>query len=241
MSAEEVEMQYADRLLDFHLTHGTPPSQFLTWETLMKCPSLLMDSCLNDLDWDTIPGLFNHLDTVKMMHINLDIATSWWINESYGVFNPDDIVNHNLVLVLFLTPNAQPWVEPSNSVIGNYVFSAVVMYKLTAQNMCCLRDAISELCELTRQNTPAIALVSLSEVTLYFPYPTKEDRVDHTIIPVNNGMTQVIGPMSAFLVGCLLRVIKPLSYLLLLGWMLRPGILTGVLTLYRELYGLTTI
>ena len=108
MSTEEVETQYANRLLDFHLTHGTPPSQFLTWENLMKCPSLLMDSCLDGLDWDTIPGLFDHLDAIKMTHIDLDIATIWWIGEPYNIFNPDHTVSYNLVLALFLTPNAQP-------------------------------------------------------------------------------------------------------------------------------------
>ena len=97
-----------------------------------------MDSCLDDLDWDTIPGLFDHLDTVKMMHIDLDIATSQWIEESYDVFNPNDIVCHNLVLALFLTPNTQPRVELTNSIIGNYVFSMVVMYKPMAQDTCSL-------------------------------------------------------------------------------------------------------
>ena len=75
MSTEEIEAQYSDRLLDFHLTHGTP-SQFLTWESLTKCLSLLMDTRLDGLDWDTIPGLFDRLDTIKTMHIDLNIATS---------------------------------------------------------------------------------------------------------------------------------------------------------------------
>ena len=97
MSTEEVEAQYVDRLLDFHLTHGTPPGQFLTWENLTKCPSLLMDPHLDGLDWDTIPGLFDHLDTVKVTHIDLDIATGRWIDELYDIFNPDDIISHNLL------------------------------------------------------------------------------------------------------------------------------------------------
>ena len=142
-------------MLDFHLTHGTPASQFLMWENLTKCPSLLMDSHLDGLDYNTIPGLFDHLDTIKATHINLDIATNRWIEESYDVFNPDDTVSHNLVLALFLTANAQHRVELSNSVRGNYVFSAVVMYKPMAQNMCCLQDAISQLCELTRSSPSA--------------------------------------------------------------------------------------
>ena len=208
MSTEEIEAQYADRLLDFHLTHSTPPSQFLTWENLTKCPSLLMDIRLDGLDWDTISGLFDCLDTIKTMHIDLNIATSQWMNESYDICNPDDTISHNLVLALLLTSNAQPRVEPMNNVIGNCVFSAVVMYKPTAQNMCSLQDAVSELCEFARKDTPAITLVSLSEATSYFPYRAEEDRIDYTIVPVDNGMTQVIGPSPAFLVGRLLHVIE---------------------------------
>ena len=122
------------------MSNKTPPSQFLTWENLTKCPSILMDTHLDGLDWDTVPGLFDHQDAVKMMHIDLDIATSWWIEESYDVFNPDDIISHNLVLALFLTPNTQPQVELTNSIIGNYIFSGVVMYKLTVQDMCVLYE-----------------------------------------------------------------------------------------------------
>ena len=63
-------------------------------------------------------------------------------------------------------------------------------------------------CEFARKDTPAVTLVSLSESTSYFPYPAEEDRIDYTIIPVDNEMTQVIGPSSAFLVGRLLHVIE---------------------------------
>ena len=53
-----------------------------------------------------------------------------------------------------------------------------------------------------------MVLISLSEVTTYFPFPAEEDRVDYAIVPVDNGMTWVLGPTSAFLMGRLLRVIK---------------------------------
>ena len=43
---------------------------------------------------------------------------------------------------------------------------------------------------------------------MYFPYPAEEDCIDYAIIPVNNGMTWVVGPTSVFLVGHLLCVIK---------------------------------
>ena len=62
MSSEEMEVQYADKLLDFHVSHGTPASLFLTWGNLMKSLPLLTDTHLNGLDWDTIPGLFDHLE-----------------------------------------------------------------------------------------------------------------------------------------------------------------------------------
>ena len=81
------------------------------------------------------------------------------------------------------------------------------MYKPMAQNTCSLWDAVSKLCEFARDKTSAIALISLSEAASYFPYPDKEDCVDYTIVQVDNRMTQVVGPTSAFLVGQLLRVI----------------------------------
>ena len=76
-----------------------------------------------------------------------------------------------------------------------------------AQNTCSLWDTVSKLCEFVRDKTPAIALISLSEAASYFPYLDEEDHVDYAIVQVNNRMTQVIGPTSAFLVGRLLRVI----------------------------------
>ena len=106
-----------------------------------------MDSLLNGLDWDTIPGLFDHLDTVKATHINLDIVTSQWMHESFDIFNLDRVISHNFVLVLFLTPNHQACVESSNEVLRDYVFLAVVMYKLMAQHTCPLHSAVNDLCE----------------------------------------------------------------------------------------------
>ena len=51
-------------------------------------------------------------------------------------------------------------------------------------------------------------IISLLEEASYFPYPSAEDHVDYAIIPVVNGMTQVIGSTSEFLVGRLLLVIE---------------------------------
>ena len=80
MSAEEITEQYIEKLLDVHLSTGTAPSQFLTWGNMTKCPTLLIDSCLNGLDWDTIPGLFDCLNTIKATLINLDIVTGFWMH-----------------------------------------------------------------------------------------------------------------------------------------------------------------
>ena len=190
------------------MSHGTPASQFLTWENLTKSPSLLTDTHLDGLDWDTIPGLFDHLDEVKTTHIDLEIASSRWLEESFDVFNLDDDASHNLPLALFLMPNAQPWVELSNDINGDYVFSALVMYKPTAQSTYSLWDAISKLWEFARDKTLAVALVSLSEAASYFPYPDEEDFIDYAIVPVDNGMTRVVEPTSAFLVGQLLHMIN---------------------------------
>ena len=107
MSTEELAAQYVEKLLDFHLSNGTAPSQYLIWGNLTKCPALLMDSRLNGLDWDTIPGLFDHIDAVKATLIDLEIITGQWVQESFNIFNLDGIVSHNLALVLFLTPNHQ--------------------------------------------------------------------------------------------------------------------------------------
>ena len=114
--------QYVDKFLDFHIPNQMAPSQYLTWGNLTKCPALLMNSHLDGLDWDTIPGLFNHLDAVKVTLIDLEIVTGWWVHESFDIFNLDGDVSHNLVLVLFLTPNHQTHVESSNEVLGDYVF-----------------------------------------------------------------------------------------------------------------------
>ena len=147
MSTEELTVQYVDKLLDFHIPNQRAPSQYLTWGNLTKCPALLMDSHLNGLDWDTIPGLFDCLDAVKATRIDLEIVTGQWVHESFDVFNSDGVISHNLVVVLFLTPNRQTRVDSSNKVLGDYVFSAVVMYKLTAQRTCPLRNAVNNLCE----------------------------------------------------------------------------------------------
>ena len=97
--------------------------------------------------------------------------------------------------------------EPSNNIIGDYVFSAVVMYKPMAQSTFSLWEAINKLCEFIKNRTPAVALVSLSEGASYFPYPVEEDCVDYAIVPLDNRMTRVVGPTAAFLVGRLLHVI----------------------------------
>ena len=91
---------------------------------------------------------------------------------------------------------------------NNYQLSLHPVYKPMAQDMCSLRSAVSELCEHAKKKIPAITLISLFEVATYFLYPAEEDHIDNTIVAVDNGMTQVIGSTSVFLVGHLLRVIE---------------------------------
>ena len=95
MSTEELAAQYIDKLLDFHIPNQTAPSQYLRWGNLKKCSALLMDSHLDSLDWDTIPGLFDHLDVVKATLIDLEIVTGRWVHQSFDIFNPDGIISHN--------------------------------------------------------------------------------------------------------------------------------------------------
>ena len=123
------------------------------------------------------------------------------MHKPFDVFNPDGIISHNLALVLFLTPNHQACVESSNEVLGDYVFSAVVMYKLTVQHTCPLCSAVNDLCECAQNKTPSLVFVGLSESASYFPYPLVADHVDYAIVLVNNGMTWVVGLMSEFIVG----------------------------------------
>ena len=208
MFADDISVQYTTKLLDFHFSTGMPPSQFLTWGNLTSCPTLLLDKCLDGLDWDSMPSLFDRVDAIKATHIDLDIATVQWMNESYDVFNPDGVVSHNLVLVLFLTPNHEAWIESLNELLGDFVISAVVMYKQTAQRTCSLRKAVNKLCVLAQEKTPSLAFVSLSEVASYFPYPTTSDHIDYTIVPVSNVMTRVVGPTLGFIVGRLLRMLE---------------------------------
>ena len=134
MSIEELAAQYVDKLLDFHIPNQTAPSQYLTLGNLTKCPALLMDSHLNGLDWDTIPGLLDCVNAIKATVIDLEIVTGRWVHESFNIFNPDGDISHNLALVLFLTPNHQTRVESSNEVLEDHVFSVVVMYKPMAQH-----------------------------------------------------------------------------------------------------------
>ena len=82
------------------------------------------------------------------------------------------------------------------------------MYKPMAQHMCPLSSAVIDLCEFARNKTPALALISLSEAASYFPYPLAEDHVNYAIVLVDNGMTQVVGLTSEFLVGRLLCMIE---------------------------------
>ena len=140
--------------------------------------------------------------------MDLDIVTGQWMNESFDIFNLDGVVSHNLVLVLFLTPNHEAHIESLNEVLGDYVFSAVVMYKPMAQCSCSLCGTVNDLCVFAQEKTLALAFVSLSEEASYFPYPLAADHINYAIVPVDNIMTQVIGLTLGFIVGQLLHMIE---------------------------------
>ena len=88
------------------------------------------------------------------------------------------------------------------------MFSAVVMYKLMAQHTCPLCNAVNDLCECAQDKMPSLAFVSLSEAASYFPYPQAADHVDYPIVPVDNVMMQVTGPVSEYIIGHLLHMIE---------------------------------
>ena len=172
MSAGDISVQYTTKLLNFHFSMGMPPSQFLICGNLTSCPNLPLDKCLNGLDWDFMPGLFDHVDAIKATHIDLDITTGCWMNESYNIFNLDRVVSHNLVFVLFLTPNHEARIQLWNELLGDFVSSAIVMYKPTTQRTCSLHEAVNELCMLTQEKTLSLAFVSLwrQHPTFHIPW-----------------------------------------------------------------------
>ena len=167
-----------------------------------------MDNRLDGLDWDTIPGLFDHLNIIKATLINLEIITGLWVHESFNIFNPDGIISHNLVLVMFLMPNHQTCVKLLNEVLGDYVFSAVVMHKPMAQHTCPLCNAVNNLCECAWDKTPSLVFISLSEAASYFLCPEMADHVDYAIVRVDNIMTRLVRLMSDYIVGQLLCIIE---------------------------------
>ena len=158
-----------------------------------------MDSHLDSLDLGYHSRPFDCLNIVKATLIDLEIVTGRWVHESFDVFNQDRIFSHNLALVLFLMPKHQTCIESSNEVLGDNVFSAVVMYKPMAQHTCPLGNAVNNLCECTWDKMPSLVFVSLSEA---LSYPQAADHVDYAIVPVNNVMTQVVGLTIKNLLPC---------------------------------------
>ena len=88
------------------------------------------------------------------------------------------------------------------------MFLVVIMYKPMAQRTCPLCNVVNDLCECAPDKMPSLAFVSLLEAASYFPYPQAADHVDYAIVPVDNIMTRVIGPMSEYIIGHLLCMIE---------------------------------
>ena len=149
-----------------------------------------------DLDWDTMPGLFDHLDTVKATLIDLEIITG-----QVGTTNLStssiwmELLATILALVLFLTPNHQTCIESTNEVLGDYVFLVVVMYKPMAQCTCPLcSNAVNDLCEFAQDQDASPWLSSAYQRRhLISRYPLRlQIMSDYAIVLVDNVMTRVV-------------------------------------------------
>ena len=167
-------------------------------------PALLSDKHLNGIDWDTIPGLFDWVENMWATHVDVRTAVnSWAKNSNIYTFCPDGEVIHNLALALFLMPNAEPSIIPENSILKDAVFSAVIVFKPMTQNTCSIATAVDRLVEYHEKDTPALALVSLSEKSSYFPYPVRQ--IDYAVVLADNLMMRSMGPMSSFIFRRLLH------------------------------------
>ena len=161
---------------------------------------------LTGLDWDTITGLFDRVGAVKMTHVDTPTVTgSWAARPDYDPFCPSGTVLHNQALALFLSPNAEPSIEPDHPELKDFVFSAVVVFKPASQNTCNVVSGISRLLEFYDKEEPSMALISLSDKADYFPYPDEADREDYAVVPADNLHTRSVGPTSSFMFGRLIR------------------------------------
>ena len=186
----------------------TPPSEYLTWGNLQKTPAFMTDDHLDGLDWDTIPGLLDWVDKVTTMQADLLMAVNKWAkNENYDTFCPDGKVCHNLALALILSPNTEPSIEPLNSILQDFVFSVLVVFKPSTQNTCNIYNGINHLVGYFEKGTPAVGLISLCTASEYYLYPQETALTDYAIISADNNMAKSSGPASSFIFGRLLHVI----------------------------------
>ena len=123
----------------------------------------MTDDCLDSLDWDTIQGLFDWVDHMTAMQVDMLTAVNKWAkNENYDTFCPDGDVCHNLALALFLSPNTQHSIEPMNSILKDFVFLGVVIYKPSTQTTGNIYTGVNCLMEYGEKGMPVAALISLS-------------------------------------------------------------------------------
>ena len=217
MSKDELEEEYIRRFFTYHTTTNSPPTAYLTWKACQHTPALMTNECLADLDWDTITGLFDRVRTMKTMHVDTPTVTcSWAARADYDPFCPGGNILHNRALALFLSPNMNQLVETDHPELRNFVFSAVVVFKPVSQNTCSLITGVNRLLDFFDKGEPSMALVSLSDMADYFPYPDEADRVDYAVVPADNMHTRSVGPASSFMCGRLIRVeIKGVTHVVL--------------------------
>ena len=137
----------------------------------------------------------------------LTAVNKWEKNENYDTSCSDGKVCHNLALVLFLSPNTEPSIESVNSILQDFVFSVVVVFKASTQNTCNIYNGIKHLVGYGEKGTPAVALISLSTALEYYLYPQETALTDYAVISADNNMAKSSSPASSFIFGWLLREI----------------------------------
>ena len=206
MSLEDIEQEYIRRFFNFHISNNTPPTAYLTWKACQRILALMTNEQLAGLDWETITGLFDRVGAVKTTQVDTPKVTgSWAARADYDPFCPDGIVLHDQALALFLSPNTEPSIELDHPELGNYIFSVIVIFKPATQNTCNLVNGVNRLLEFYDKGESSMALISLSEKADYFPYPEEADRVDYAVVPSDNLHTRLVGPVSSFMFGRLIR------------------------------------
>ena len=217
MEVQEARSDFVNRLLDFHTDNRIPPSQYLSWEFLMKHPEMFANEKLDGVDWDTVPGLFSWVSSLWTMMIDIELAIQMWTFQSPfdDHFVPDRVLAHNLALCLVLLPNTNKDFQVEGGRFKMHVFSAVVIYVPKVQRRCMLLQAIEQLAQLGKNGESRLALVRISWKALYLPCPADEDKINYVVAPVDGDLVKDIGCPEDFAAGHLL-CLKGICWII--GW-----------------------